>query len=109
MKRTLILTALIAAVAAPVYAQSARSVAFDVFNESVDSVSDIRRLPSGDDTVSVSTRGNSALATAFEVFNESAASVSDLRGLNGATVLSGTPAHGADIFADLRAESRESE
>ena len=109
MTRTLILTALVAALAAPAIAQSPREIAFEIFNQSVESASDIRQLPSGDAAVTVSTRGTSALATAFEVFNDSVDSASDLRGLTSATLVSGTPAHAADIFAALRAESRESE
>jgi hypothetical protein len=103
MTRTLAISAIVAALAAPAFAQSAQETAFAVFNASADSVTDIRSLPAGDSAVTVSTRGDDALAVAYAVLNESADSVSDLRGLNGATVYDNTPAYAADKFAELRA------
>ncbi|MBY4891620.1 hypothetical protein KUL25_02440 [Rhodobacteraceae bacterium N5(2021)] len=97
-----------ASLAAPAFAQSA-STAFAIahFNQSADSASDVVALPNGANTTQVSTRGMTPLAEAFALFNEYADGTGDLRGLNGATVVNGTPAYGADIFERLRAADRE--
>jgi len=106
MKKFAIIAALAATVAAPAFAQSAStSFAIAHFNQSADTVSDVVALPNGENTTQVSTRGMTPLAEAFALFNQSADNASDLRGLNGATVVSGTPAYGADIFERLDAES----
>ena len=109
MKRTIITAAALAAFAAPVAAQSAAEFAIQHFNQSVESAADIRSLTPDDNTMTVSTRSNSARATAYDIFNASADSASDIRGTEGVTVVSGPPAHGAEIFARLRAESLENE
>lgn len=105
MKSIVLATAVAAAFAAPVAAQSS-STAFAIqhFNMDVDSVIDQVSLPTGNNTQFVQTDDDSALATAFEIFNESADNVSDVHGLNGATVVSGTPSYGAEIFEALAAE-----
>lgn len=109
MKNIALIAALAASFAAPAVAQSS-STAFAIahFNQSADSASDLVALPSGENTTQVSTRGTSPLAEAIAIFNQSADSVSDRRGLTGqATAVNGTPAHGADIFARLRAADLE--
>lgn len=110
MKTFAIIAALAASIAAPAAAQSS-STAFAIahFNQSVERTSDIVMLPSGANTTAVSTGGAGSLSTAFNILNQSIDSTGDLRGLNGATVVSGTPAHAQDIFARLRAASREDE
>lgn len=110
MKKIAIIAALAASIAAPAFAQSA-STAFAIahFNQSAERASDIVTLPNGENSQRVSTRGNGRLADAFAMFNQSVDSTGDLRGLNGATIVSGTPQHAQDIFARLRAESREDE
>jgi len=111
MKKFALIAAVAAAtVAAPAFAQSNSSaVAIAHFNMSADNISEsITLRPRGNTTV-VSTRGASPLSTAFAILNRSADNVQDLRGQNGATVISGTPAFGADIFARLRAASLEDE
>ncbi len=110
MKNIAIIAAVAASLAAPAFAQSASTVAaIQHFNLSAERTSDIVSIPSGQNSQRVSTAGGGALATAFGVFNDSATSLSDLRGVNGATVVSGTPAAGADIFERLRAASLEDE
>lgn len=110
MKTLAIIAVVAASIAAPVAAQS-NSTAFAIqhFNQDFDSAGDLRGVPSGDNTVTVSTSGSNALSAAFDVFNGSQDSRADLRGLNGATVVNGTPAHGAAIFAELRAAAAEDE
>lgn len=110
MKKIAIIAALAASIAAPAFAQSA-STAFAIahFNQSAERTSDIVTLPSGENTTQVSTRGMTPLADAFAMFNQSVDGSGDLRGLNSATVVNGTPAHGQDIFDRLRAESREND
>ncbi|WP_224814514.1 hypothetical protein [Hasllibacter sp. MH4015] len=108
MKKIALIAAVAATVAAPAFAQSAASIfAFDHFNQSAESTSDLRFAPSGENTSRVASTG--ALGTAFDVVNASQDTPSDLRGLNGATLVNGTPAHGADIFDRLRAASLEDE
>ncbi len=108
MKKIALIAALAATVAAPAVAQSASTIfAFNHFNQSADSVSDLRSVPSGDNTNRVAASG--ALGTAFDVINGTQDVASDRRGLNGATIVSGQPAHGADIFARLRAAALEDE
>ncbi len=108
MKRTVILAAALAALAAPAFANST-AFAIQHFNQDQDSIQDRVTVPSGDNSVFVSTRNASGLSTAFDIVNGSADNVGDLRGLNGATVYNGTPAYGADIFAELREAAREDE
>ena len=98
MKRTLIATALISAIAAPVAAQTPLEFAIQHFNASIDSVNEHTALKNRDNTVTVSTRSG-VWNNVFAQFNGSANSANDQRGLFGATVVSGTPAYGADIFA----------
>jgi len=108
MKRIALIAAVAASFAAPAVADV--DFAFDHFNQSVDSVSDIRTAPSDESRTVVSTSGISPLTEAFAVFNGSADSVADLRGLNGATVVLNTHSDAAnDILARLRAESLEDE
>lgn len=107
MKRIAITAALVSAIAAPAFAGSTE-FAIRHFNESLDPGQQIEVLPA-DNTVSVSTRSGGLLANVFAHFNADQDASGDLRGLNGATVVSGTPAYGADIFAALKAESLEDE
>ncbi|ABD52954.1 hypothetical protein [Jannaschia sp. CCS1] len=110
MKKIAIIAALAASIAAPAAAQST-STAFAIahFNMSAERQSDIIPQPSGNLTTSVvSTRGNGALAEAFQMFNQTADNPGELRGVNQATVVSSaSSARAQDIFARLRAESRE--
>jgi len=111
MKKIAIIAALAASIAAPAVAQSA-STAFAIahFNQSQDTVSDQRNVPTGENTTRVAIQGNGALSQAFDVFNGSADGTSDLRGTTGSvTIVSGTPGHAQAIFDRLRAESREDE
>ena len=109
MKKIAIIAALAATVAAPALAQSnATAFAIQHFNSSADNAGDLRGVPTGVNTTAVSTRGASPLATAFQVLNGSQ-DPADLRGVNGATVVNGTPAHAQAIFDELRAAALEDE
>jgi hypothetical protein len=107
MKRFALISALAATLAAPAFADEAANFAFQHFNQDADSVMDIRNVTVGDNGTVVSTRGSSVLAEVFAQLNKSQDSTGDLRGLNGATVISNTPAYGADIFDELRAADLE--
>ncbi len=107
MKRTLILAAVAASLAAPL-AASPLSTAIQHFNQDAVHSSDVRLVPGGENSVSVSTRNGSSLATAFEVFNADEDFKNELRGVNGATVYSQSQV-AADIFAAIRAESLDDE
>lgn len=110
MKKIAIIAALAASIAAPAFAQSAStSFAIAHFNQSADTRSEIIQLPANSNTSRVSTSGTSALANAFALFNRTADNAGELRGVNGATVVSGTPAHAQEIFDRLRAASLEDE
>lgn len=100
MKRIALTAALISAIAAPAFAGST-AFAIEHFNQSAKRSDMIQMLPAGN-TTAVSTRSGT-LADVFAQFNASVDTPSDLRGLNGATLVSGTPAYGADIFEALRA------
>ncbi len=106
MKSIVLASALFAAIAAPAFAagNATDHAAFAQaqFNQSYDSVTDIRPIPTGDQGVTVSS-SNTDIAFAVEKFNASADSVGDLRGLG--TVFSGEAAYSADIFEALRLES----
>ncbi|MEM7722568.1 MAG: hypothetical protein AAF376_09355 [Pseudomonadota bacterium] len=81
------------------------------FNMDVDQVLE-RRNPFGAASRSgtfVSTQSRPDLAQSFARFNAQEDSVDGRRGLRGATIFSNRPAHGADIFARIRAESLEDE
>ena len=108
MKRTLIAAALISAIAAPVAAQTPLEFAVQHFNASKDSVTEHVVLKESDSTVSISTRSG-FWADIFDRFNASEDSLGEKAGLNGATVVSGTPAYGADIFAAERARANASD
>jgi hypothetical protein len=60
------------------------------------------------DTVSVSTRADVAGA-AYARFNRDADSQDGIRGTQGATLVSGSPAFGADVFAAIRAANAEND
>lgn len=101
MKRTLIASALLAALAVPAAADV--NFAINHFNQDKDSLSQVVPLVGADETItSVSTR-NGALGQAVDIFNASQDSTSNRITAGSATVVSGTPAYGADIFAALRA------
>lgn len=108
MKNLIALTAVVASLAAPAFADTAFAIRH--FNEDKDSVLERIAVPTVSEGVVVSTNNRSDLSTAFDVFNASADSVGDLRGLNGAVVLNGGHSDAAAaIFAELRAESLETE
>jgi hypothetical protein len=108
MKRSLILAALAATLAAPV-AASPLADAVAHFNQDRDTANEMITVPAQESYVTVSTRNGSSLDTAFDIFNRSADSRSELRGLNGATVYDATPAYGGDVFDRIRAESADDE
>ncbi|QXT38753.1 hypothetical protein [Gymnodinialimonas ceratoperidinii] len=105
MKKIALIAALTAAIAAPVAAQST-STAFAIahFNASADSASEVVDFRGNENVKQVSTDGTSTLAQTFSVLNQSADTPADVTGTNGATVVSGGPAYGADIFDRLSAE-----
>jgi len=108
MKKLIVITALAASLAAPAFADAAFAVRH--FNQDLDSVLERAIVPTTPQGVVVSTNSRSDLSVAFAMFNAVQDSVGDLRGMNGATVYrSGHSGAAADIFADLRAESREDE
>ena len=109
MKRSIIIAAAMAALAAPVAAQSSAEFAVQHFNQDVDSPADLRMVSANDINVVASTRGNAARSKAYALFNASVDSASDLRGLVTVTVLPNTPSRAEDIFAQMRAESLENE
>jgi hypothetical protein len=106
MKSIVLASALFAAIAAPAFAagNATDHAAFAQaqFNQSYDSVSDIRAIPTGDQGVTASS-SNTNIAFAVAKFNASADGTGDLRGLG--TVFSGEVAYGAEIFEALRLES----
>ncbi|GIT92462.1 hypothetical protein JANAI62_29200 [Jannaschia pagri] len=107
--KTLILSAIVAAASiagaasAQVPAGAAGAIAY--FNQDIDRANDRSRLPSGDATVTVSTRSGS-LGEAFAIFNATEDNANDRRGLNGATVV-GKNTIATDIFARFAEESRD--
>jgi len=106
MNRIALISALAVTLAAPAFADDAATFARQHLNGDVDSVMEIVALPAADSVI-ISTQGTSVLADVFAQLNGSVDSVTELRGQNGATIVSGTPAYGADIFAALAAESLE--
>jgi hypothetical protein len=104
MTRTIIIAALLAAVAAPAVASDTTRAAIAHFNMSADTSAD--RIPVGPNGpvlgTTVSTRGNDALYEAVRNHNASADSAFDRIDVNTLTVFSGQPAHAADIFEELR-------
>ncbi|UWQ97135.1 hypothetical protein K3728_07935 [Rhodobacteraceae bacterium M385] len=105
MKNIALIAAVVATVAAPAVAQST-STAFAIshFNQSADHASDVINYSGDTNLTQVSTTGTSPLAETFAILNRSADTPSDMTGLNGATVVGGTPAYGAEIFERLDAE-----
>ncbi|MEX3015736.1 hypothetical protein [Gymnodinialimonas hymeniacidonis] len=106
MKKIALIAAVAATVAAPAFAQSAASVAaiqhFNMFEDNA-----LERTNVNGVGQSVSPSG--ALGQTFEILNSDQDVASDLRGVNGATLVNGQPAYGADIFDRLRAASLEDE
>ncbi|ABD54744.1 hypothetical protein [Jannaschia sp. CCS1] len=105
MKKIAIIAALAASIAAPAVAQST-STAFAIahFNMSAERQSDIIPLPGQN----ASGRSDRALAEAFAIFNQTADTPGELRGVVNTTPVSAeSAARAQDIFARLRAESRE--
>ncbi len=106
MKKIAIIAALAASLAAPAFAQSAASVAaIQHFNQFEDNVLEQTHI----NGVGQRVTPTGALGETFSILNGVQDTPSDLRGLNGATVVNGTPAYGADIFERLRAASLEDE
>lgn len=108
MKKIALITALVASVAAPAFAQSALEVAVQNYNASAEGTSDQIVLAANELTMgtTASSRSGSALAQAIANHNASADTASDRIDPNFVTVFTGTPAHAADIFARLAEESR---
>lgn len=109
--KKLLLAATVAATSftAPALADG-HSTAFAImhFNMDADSAGDIRMVPSGLTTVPL--EGNSTLADVFSHLNMDADSAMDLRGQGaGVTIIANDPAHAAEIFRRLMAESAEDE
>ncbi len=106
MKKIALIAAVAATVAAPAFAQSAASVAaIQHFNLSENSVLEQTNV----NGVGTSVTPAGSLGTTFSVLNGTQDVASDLRGVNGATLVNGQPAYGADIFDRLRAASLEDE
>lgn len=103
MKKIALIAAVVATVAAPAFAQSARIGAVQFLNMSNDTVAE--QITLNNVGSEADTRGS--LGEAFRVLNSSADVATDLRGTSGATAVSGTPAYGADIFSRLRAADDE--
>ena len=108
MKRIALLAAVAATLAAPAFAQSAalstRATAIAHFNSFADNASQLIVLNG------VGTRGGASgtTATTLDVLNATQDTAAEITG-GRVTTVSGTPAHGADIFARLRAASAEDE
>lgn len=108
MKNLIALTAVVATLAAPAFANA--DFAISHFNQDKDSVIERIAQPAASESAVVSTNNRSDAAVAFGIFNASVDSVSDLRGLNGGTLINGGhSAVATEIFAELRAESLENE
>ncbi|GAA5075711.1 hypothetical protein N0B44_09825 [Roseibacterium beibuensis] len=106
MKRTVIATAIAAAVAAPAFAQDqseALSTAIEIYNESVDT--NAERINNVQLGTQVKIGENSALATAVEIANSSADTPSDRISTDTVTVFPSEPAYAADTIARIRAEA----
>ena len=106
MKKIALIAAVAATVAAPAFAQSAAAVAaIQHFNLSEDNVLEQTNV----NAVGSPVAATGALGETFAILNSDEDVRSDLRGVNGATLVNGTPAYGADIFDRLRAASLEDE
>jgi hypothetical protein len=101
---TLAAAALAASFAAPVLAADSTLFAIDHFNQSADASSDrISVGPNGPVLgTTVSSMGDNAIGAAVTHFNASLDSAADRVNKDTVTVFSGTPAHAADIFEQLR-------
>ncbi|MBF9060272.1 hypothetical protein HKCCSP123_13885 [Rhodobacterales bacterium HKCCSP123] len=98
--------AIVLGVTGPVAADPAQ-VAYNHFNESADNAGDLRHYsgPTGLH-VTASAMERSALGRAIEILNCCTDSATDRIGRNGVTVVNGTPARAAEIFEQMRLESR---
>ncbi|MEM9798462.1 MAG: hypothetical protein AAF919_18370 [Pseudomonadota bacterium] len=101
MIRTASFAAILATAAGPAFADATAAIAH--FNQSLESGD---RIVLTDAVASSRTNAQSGI---FAQFNADADGQDDLRGLNGATLVSGAPAVGGDIFAAIRAEGLENE
>ena len=103
MKRFIITAALVAATSAPAFATDA-SFVIDKLNMGAAGGSDVIEVgPNGPVLgTSVSTRGDSSVAFAVRHFNASVDSAADRINADTVTAFPGTPAHGAEIFEQLR-------
>jgi hypothetical protein len=101
---TLAAAALATSFAAPVLAADSTLFAIDHFNQSADASSDrISVGPNGPVLgTTVSSMGDTLIGAAVGHFNASLDSQSDRINKDTVTVFSGTPAHAADIFEQLR-------
>lgn len=102
--KTLLISAIIATVAAPAFADV--NFAINHFNQD-ETPSERVALQDGDSVI-VSTRSG-ALGQVIEHFNGDEDRASDKVLASSATLYSGTPAYGADIFAAMRAADSGSE
>lgn len=108
MHRT-ILAAILAVAALPAIAGDHARFAAERFNQDIDRPNerialDVHDIDRG---VTVSTRSNSALSRAVELFNADIDQPNERVTANELNDFSGTPAHGAEIFARLFAEDDE--
>jgi hypothetical protein len=101
---TLAAAALATSFAAPVLAADSTLFAIDHFNQSADASSDrISVGPNGPVLgTTVSSMGDTSIGAAVTHFNASIDSQADRINKDTVTVFSGTPAHAADIFEQLR-------
>ena len=105
MKTLAIIATVAATLSAPAFADTSAAIAH--FNADKDSSGDLVMAQLVDERVTVSTRsGNFGQAVA--IFNGSKDSQADLIGGN-ATLVSGSPAVAADVFARIKAEGLENE
>lgn len=107
---TIAIVAAISVTASTAGAESAQDFAYRHFNESAEGAGDRRIAPTAPAMrVTVSLRGRSALDVAVRRHNADASHASDRIRTTRLSVAPSVPTHGADIFAEMREESRENE
>lgn len=111
--KTLIISAIVASAAltgaASAQVGAGANAAIAHFNSDIDSLGDRVNVNAiGFDGTTVSTRSGD-LGSVYGQFNADFDSTGDLRGLNGATLVGGQPAFGADILDRIKAEGLEDE
>ena len=108
MKKLVLALAATAALAAPAFAQSTTDFAIMHFNMDASSGSDIRMSPASAPMMA-DLSVNTTIADVLAHFNMDADSFSQLQGQSGVTIIMSDPAHAAEIFRRLQAESLEDE